>query len=227
MAIWTRYGEKDQRGDTERKTSIDDRRTDPRRRRDVDPDAQLQRLQLPGHRGALGIRKASIHYHFATKAELGVAVVDRYAERFGNALAALDRDQSRSSAQLLDFYCEPYLQYAQTPDRVCLCGALAAETLALPPQIRERVAGFFEDHQAWLARILERGAQRGEFALRTAAVRTARMFFGALQGALLVKRTTGDMTQLKDVVTALKSQLSVDRGGKAAGVRGLRKARKK
>ena len=176
--------------------------------------------------GALGIRKASIHYHFATKAELGVAVVDRYAERFGNALAALDRDQSRSSAQLLDFYCEPYLQYAQTPDRVCLCGALAAETLALPPQIRERVAGFFEDHQAWLARILERGAQRGEFALRTAAVRTARMFFGALQGALLVKRTTGDMTQLKDVVTALKSQLAADRGGKASGVKGLRKARK-
>jgi len=177
--------------------------------------------------GALAIRKASIHYHFATKADLGVAVVDRYAERFGNALAALDRDQSKSSAQLLDFYCEPYLQYAQTPDRVCLCGALAAESLALPPQIRERVAGFFEDHQAWLARILERGAQRGEFAMRTAAVRTARMFFGALQGALLVKRTTGDMTQLKDVVTALKAQLSVDRGGKAARLNGSRKARQK
>ncbi len=164
---------------------------------------------------ALEIRKASIHYHFATKAELGVAVVDRYAERFGNALAALRQDQSRSSAQLLDFYCDPYLQYAQTPDRVCLCGALAAETLALPPQIRERVAGFFEDHQAWLARILERGAQRGEFTLRAPATKTARMYFGALQGALLVKRTTGDMTQLKDVVAALKSQLSSDRRAKA------------
>jgi TetR/AcrR family transcriptional repressor of nem operon len=165
---------------------------------------------------ALAIRKASIHYHFATKADLGVAVVDRYVERFGYALAALSQDQSRSSAQLLDFYCEPYLQYAQTPDRVCLCGALAAETLALPPQIRERVAGFFEDHQAWLARILERGAQRGEFTLRAAATRTARMFFGALQGALLVKRTTGDMTQLKDVVAALKCQLTPDRTRKVA-----------
>jgi len=174
----------------------------------------------------LGIRKASIHYHFATKADLGVAVVDRYAERFGSALAALGQDQSRSSAQLLDFYCEPYLQFAQTSDRVCLCGALAAETMALPPQIRERVAGFFEDHQAWLAGILERGAQRGEFTLRASATKTARMFFGALQGALLVKRTTGDMTQLKDVVTALKSQLAADRGGKASGVKGLRKARK-
>jgi TetR/AcrR family transcriptional repressor of nem operon len=31
---------------------------------------------------ALDIRKASIHYHFASKADLGAAVVDRYVERF-------------------------------------------------------------------------------------------------------------------------------------------------
>ena len=33
-------------------------------------------------------------------------------------------------------------------------------------------------------------------------------FFGALQGALLVKRTTSDASQLKDVIAVLKSQLS-------------------
>jgi TetR/AcrR family transcriptional regulator, transcriptional repressor for nem operon len=176
---------------------------------------------------ALAIRKASIHYHFATKADLGVAVVDRYVERFGGMLRALGEDQSRSSAQLLDFYCEPYLQFAQTDDRVCLCGALAAETLALPPLIRARVAGFFKDHQAWLARILERGMQRGEFTLRGPAAKTARMFFGALQGALLVKRTTGDMTQLKDVVAALKAQLVADRGSRAAAIAGPMRTRRK
>src|SRR5512144_3174565 len=61
---------------------------------------------------ALGIRKASIHYHFATKADLGVAVVDRYVERFGSALAAMAKDQSKSSLAMLDFYCAPYLQFA-------------------------------------------------------------------------------------------------------------------
>ena len=163
---------------------------------------------------ALGIRKASIHYHFATKADLGIAVVDRYVERFGSALAALGEDPSRSSAKLLDFYCEPYLQFAQSPDRVCLCGALAAETMALPPQIRESVAEFFKNHQAWLARILERGAQHNEFKLSAPSARTARMIFGALQGALIVKRTTGDMAQLKDVIFALKAQVAPDRGAK-------------
>ena len=100
---------------------------------------------------ALGIRKASIHYHFATKADLGIAVVDRYAERFGSALAALGQDQSRSSAQLLVFYCEPYLQFAQTPDRVAdvRCWPL---TMALPCESARARCGLFEEHQTWLSR---------------------------------------------------------------------------
>lgn len=162
---------------------------------------------------ALGIRKASIHYHFATKAELGVAVIDRYAERFGGALAAMAKNESKSSRAMLDFYCEPYLRFAQTPDRVCMCGALAAEALALPPEMRERVSVFFKHHQNWLAGILERGARRGEFDLPALPARMARLVFGALQGALIVKRTTGDVTQLKDVVMTLKAQLT---GGRSA-----------
>ncbi|MGH6880653.1 MAG: TetR/AcrR family transcriptional regulator [Hypericibacter sp.] len=107
---------------------------------------------------ALGIRKASIHYHFASKADLGAAVIDRYAERFGKALASMERDPSVSSVALLDFYIEPYLQFARTPDRVCLCGALAGEIPTLPPEMRMRVDQFFKTHHAWLAGIL--GPQR-------------------------------------------------------------------
>jgi TetR/AcrR family transcriptional repressor of nem operon len=156
---------------------------------------------------ALGIRKASIHYHFASKADLGAAVIDRYARRFGTALAALDQEQSTSSMAMLDFYIEPYMQYAKTPDRVCLCGALAGEMMTLPLEMRVRVDRFFRAHHAWLAGILERGVARNEFTLSAPADKTARLVFGALQGALLVKRTTGDASQLKDVVTVLKSQL--------------------
>ena len=50
---------------------------------------------------ALGITKASIHYHFASKTDLGIAVVDRYVERFGAALIAIAEDQSRSSLAML------------------------------------------------------------------------------------------------------------------------------
>jgi len=157
---------------------------------------------------ALGLTKASIHYHFPSKAELGVAVVDRYVARFGAALAALDQEAAKSSMALLDFYVQPYLQFAKTADRICLCGALAGEMPALPPEMRKRVERFFTTHHAWLAGILERGARRGEFTLAAPAAKTARLVLSALQGALLVKRTTGDMAQVKDVVAVLKAELT-------------------
>jgi TetR/AcrR family transcriptional regulator, transcriptional repressor for nem operon len=157
---------------------------------------------------ALGIRKASIHYHFPSKTALGIAVVDRYVERFAAALAAVTADETRSAMSMLDFYTEPYQQFAKTSDMVCLCGALAGEMMALPPELRARVDQFFKDHQAWLTAILKRGAERGEFRLASSPAKTARLVLGALQGALLVKRTTQDNSQLRDVIAALKSQLA-------------------
>src|ERR1700687_3848448 len=38
----------------------------------------------------LGITKAALHYHFAGKAELGEALITRYAARFAIALGAID-----------------------------------------------------------------------------------------------------------------------------------------
>jgi len=157
---------------------------------------------------ALGITKASIHYHFASKAELGVAVVDRYIERFGAALVSIAEDEEQSSLAMLDFYVQPYLQFASTPDRVCLSGALAGEMMALPPEVRARVDHFFRTHQLWLTKILKRGVARGEFRLAAPAPKVARFIFGALQGALLVKRTTGDLSQINDVINVMKLQLA-------------------
>jgi len=157
---------------------------------------------------SLGIRKASIHYHFPSKTDLGIAVVDRYVARFAAALVAIAQDQSQTSMAMLDFYVAPYVGFAKSADQVCLCGALAGEILALPPALRSRVDGFFRSHQTWLTGILKRGMDRGEFKLPAPASKVARLVFGALQGALLVKRTTGDASQLRDVITVIKLQLT-------------------
>src|SRR3954452_1989467 len=48
----------------------------------------------------LGITKASLHYHFAGKAELGDALVERYATRFAEALDAIDAQAGDAPAKL-------------------------------------------------------------------------------------------------------------------------------
>jgi len=135
-------------------------------------------------------------------------VVDRYADRFGAALAAVTADAGQPAMAMLDHYLEPYRAFAGTADMVCLCGALAGEMPSLPAPMRARVAQFFVEHQSWLTATLERGRRGGEFVLADDARRVARLVFAALQGALLVKRTTGDSAQLDDVIAALKHELT-------------------
>src|ERR1039458_1202955 len=73
----------------------------------------------------LGITKASLHYHFPGKAELGEALIHRYAARFGEALTEIDRDIAGPRAKL-DAYVAIYSNVL-SEGRMCLCGILAAE----------------------------------------------------------------------------------------------------
>lgn len=157
---------------------------------------------------AVGIRKASIHHHFPTKEALGIAVIDRYAARFGARLATLAADAQVASTTLFARYTEPYLVFAESADRVCLCGALAAEGLALPPSLRARVDRFFEDHVAWLTAIFERGRQRGDLTLPMEPDRLAGLALAALQGALIVTRAIGDQARMAQVVESLMAQIA-------------------
>ena len=56
----------------------------------------------------LKITKAALHYHFAGKAELGEALVARYAARFADALAAVEARTAEAPARL-DAYADLYL----------------------------------------------------------------------------------------------------------------------
>ncbi len=75
-----------------------------------------------------------------------------------------------------------------------------------------RVDHFFKTHQMWLTKILKRGGgARGEFRLPAPAPKVARFVLGALQGALLAKRTSDDPSQLNDVIAVMKLQLAARR----------------
>lgn len=160
----------------------------------------------------LGIRKASIHYHFPSKSDLGFAVMKRYRERLEAAIAGAGQDDRVSNWELLEFYFSPYFQFAETPDKVCLSGSLAGEFPTLPPDMQKLVAAFFHEHQKWLTALLTRGRDSGEFAFDGSAEKLARVLFNALQGALIVKRASGDIQQLHDVTDVFRAMLKPKTG---------------
>ena len=159
----------------------------------------------------VGIKKPSIIHHFPTKAELGVAVIRRYRDTFAAQLQEISEDSAKSSWDALEFYFSPYLFFTSTPDKVCLCGALAGEIPALPETMRVEVKQFMEAHQQWLEEILRRGSGRGEFSSIDSPELLSRMIFNSLQGSLLVKRSTEDLSQLGDVIAAITKLLQTTR----------------
>lgn len=152
----------------------------------------------------VGIRKPSIIHHFPTKAELGVAIIRRYRDTFAAQLQQISEDPAKSSWDALEFYFSPYLFLASTPDKVCLCGALAGEIPVLPEVMRVEVKQFIEAHQRWLEEILREGVERGELVLIDSPQSLSRVIFNSLQGSLLFRRSTGDVSQLKEIINAMR-----------------------
>jgi TetR/AcrR family transcriptional regulator, transcriptional repressor for nem operon len=148
----------------------------------------------------LGVTKASLHYHFASKADLGTALIERYANRFGDALATADSlDDERAK---LAAYAELY-QGVLRDDRMCLCGMLAAEYETLPPPMQSAVARFFEDNERWLERVLEQGRAKGTLAFAGSARDAALLLISGLEGAMLVSRSLGDAGRFDAAARAL------------------------
>ena len=155
----------------------------------------------------VGIRKPSILHHFPNKEALGKAVVQRYRETFAAALDAIASAADKTAMDAFEFYCVPYTDFGATDDKICLCGALAGEFMALPEEVKKEVRRFFDDHMQWLTAILQRGKADGEFAFPDQPTILAKLILDSLQGALIVKRATDDGDQVHDIVAALKSRL--------------------
>jgi TetR/AcrR family transcriptional regulator, transcriptional repressor for nem operon len=153
----------------------------------------------------LGITKAALHYHFAGKADLGEALIGRYADRFGQALAALDA--TPTPAGKLRGYTDLYLGVLRD-HRMCLCGMLAAEYPTLPDPMRASVVSFFDKNEEWLLSVLEQGRADGSLTFTGSARDTARMIIGCLEGAMLVARPYGDIPRFRDAAASLLASLT-------------------
>jgi TetR/AcrR family transcriptional regulator, transcriptional repressor for nem operon len=154
----------------------------------------------------LAITKASLHHHFPSKAGLGEALIVRYTERFGDALAAIDAKASAPPAKL-DAYAGLYVDVLRQ-ERMCLCGMLAAEYQTLPATVQSAVLAFLDENEDWLERVLEQGREDGSLRFTATARETARSILGGLEGAMLVARSRGELESFQTGATLLLTGLA-------------------
>ena len=154
----------------------------------------------------LGVTKAGLHYHFAGKAELGEALMKRYARRFGEALAAIDAGD-QPAPEKLESYADLYATVLND-ERMCLCGMLAAEYRTLPARMQTVVVRFFDENERWLERVLEDGRRAGTISIAGSARDAARLIVSSLEGAMLVARPYADVDRFRTAARSLLAGLT-------------------
>lgn len=140
----------------------------------------------------VGIRKASIHHHFPSKADLVKVLVTRYREMVEAGIGSLESSIADPLEQL-----RAYIQYwkscigdASAP--FCVCALLASEMPILPEEVALEIRLYFRFLSGWLTSVLERGVQHGGITLANPPGVEAEGFMALVHGAMLSARAYGD-----------------------------------
>ncbi len=137
---------------------------------------------------AVGMRKASIHHHFSTKVDLGVAVVQRYTREFEQALLQV-RNASESAPTRLLAYADLFETTFKNNQHLCVCGMLGAESNSLDAALNTEVKRFFQTNLDWLSGVIQEGIARGSLRSQHDANTLAETLLSLLEGAMLVGRS--------------------------------------
>jgi TetR/AcrR family transcriptional repressor of nem operon len=136
----------------------------------------------------VGIKAASINYHFPNKAALGAAVAKRYWEDIAADLDAISAE-ARTPVDALRRYPSIFRASLERDNRICLSSFMATEYDELPDAVLKEVQTFADVNVAWLSQQLNAAAivTSAESELR------ARAIYAAVAGAQIIARSRSDI----------------------------------
>jgi TetR/AcrR family transcriptional repressor of nem operon len=141
----------------------------------------------------VGIKSASVHHHFPTKAIMAAAVARRYGDRF---LASVAMRPNESARDAIGMYRSAFRAALERDGRMCLCGVLGAEAGVLSPEITAEVRSFFR-------RCVEDLTQR--IGGPDAASRAFHVM-ATLEGAMILARVYGKIDAFDQATSGLGSR---------------------
>ncbi|MEM9906960.1 MAG: TetR/AcrR family transcriptional regulator [Cyanobacteria bacterium P01_D01_bin.44] len=140
----------------------------------------------------VGIRKASIHYHFPSKDELVKELVKRYQETMQRACDRIAESEATPGEQMMAF--ANLYRSGLDNQQICLCAMLAADFEVLSQPIQNEIQRFFWATEAWLTNLLQQGVDANLWDCQPSVEQEAKGLIAMLQGAQLLARSAADST---------------------------------
>ena len=157
---------------------------------------------------AVGIRKASIHHHFPTKAGLAVAVLRVHREKLVQGTEMLDTQIECPLGRL-----QAYIQHWEGCIRgrtasFCVAALLGAEMPSLPEEVQSEVRLHFSILGEWLERTLKAGVKMQVVKLQNTAAIESQTLMAVVHGGMLSARAMENCDVFKIVTDAALNRIS-------------------
>ncbi|EON19518.1 regulatory protein TetR [Cupriavidus sp. GA3-3] len=149
----------------------------------------------------VGIKAASLYYHFPSKADLAAAVAKRYWEDSASTLEALLTDV-QDPLICLRKYPETFRRSLENDNRMCLSSFMAAEYDDLPDVVKTEVQIFADVNVAWLGKVLLAAGVVGN---SKEAKRRALAIYAAVAGAQLMARSRSDIKLFDTMIATYRA----------------------
>ncbi|PWB23770.1 TetR/AcrR family transcriptional regulator [Flavobacterium sp. HTF] len=136
----------------------------------------------------IGIKTASIHYHFPTKSDLGVATIREHIDRCETLIKKVANE---SPLKKLEAFLDVQTQI-KYENKVCIVGSLATDLNTLDESIKTELKKFAELVLNWITEILTEGKELKIFDFQTTPRTKALMIITNMVAIIQLSRLTDE-----------------------------------
>ncbi len=155
----------------------------------------------------VGIRKASIHHHFPSKANLSVALMQRYRTNFKDICADIETSLDTGGQQLAALI-QQYKKGSDDGKRICLCASFSASRNSLPTEVVEEISLFRAMVIQWMANAFDKGHNDGTISGVSHPTLEATSTMSLLEGAQLAARSEENPELFDNAIQLLMARIT-------------------
>lgn len=155
----------------------------------------------------VGIRKASIHHHFPTKALLSVELMQRYCDELKTVCHDIDAAHPTGGARVLAMI-ERYRTALDGGKSLCLCVSFSTSRESLPVEVIQQISRFRALMIGWFEAAFAAGQTDGTIAAVADPKREAAATLPLLEGAQLAARAEENPTLFDAALQMLRDRIS-------------------
>jgi len=153
----------------------------------------------------IGIKKGSMYYHFQSKDDLSIAILERASS---DMQAAFLRGESQSPTKQLAYFINIFRSFMGLGEKICPGGAFAGEWDKLNEPVQRKAHNLIKVQTQGVKKILEAGLKSGEFNDHDHTSQAlADWTVSNIQGALITSRITNNPKSFETSMDVLKSYL--------------------